>query len=53
MSDIDLAHLHPKNKLLLYSRYVLPEISWHFTVASLSKTWIIENVDPVINKYIR
>ena len=53
MSDIDLAPLHPKNKLLLYSRYVLSKISWHFTVASLSKTWIIENVDPVINKYIR
>ena len=53
MSDIDLAPLHPKNKLLLYSRYVLSKISWHFTVASLSKTWIIENVDPVINKCIR
>ena len=53
MSDINLAPLHPKNKLLLYSRYVLSKISWHFTVASLSKTWIIENVDPVINKYIR
>ena len=53
MPDIDLAPLHPKNTLVLYSRYVLSKISWHFTVASLSKTWIIENVDPVINKYIR
>ena len=53
MSDIDLAPLHLKNKLLLYSRYILSKISWHFTVASLLKTWIVENVDPVINKYIR
>ena len=49
MSNINLAPLHPKNKLLLYSRYVLSKIS----VASLSKTWIFENVDPVINNYIR
>ena len=53
MSDIDLAPLHPKNKLVLYRRYVLSKIKWHFTVASLSKTWIIENIDPVINIYIR
>ena len=53
MSDIDLAPLHPKNKLVLYSRYVLSKISWHFTVASLSKTWMIENIYLVINKYVR
>ncbi len=53
MSDIDLKPLHPKNKLLLYNRYVLSKISWHFTVASLSKTWVIESIDSVINKYIR
>ncbi len=53
MSDIDLKPLHPKNKLLLYNRYVLSKISWHFTVASLSKTWVIKSIDSVINKYIR
>ena len=53
MSDIDLKPLHPKNKLLLYNRYVLSKISWHFTVASLSKTWVTESIDSVINKYIR
>jgi len=53
MSDIDMKPLHPKNKLLLYSRYVLSKISWHLTVADLGKTWVTENLDPIINQYLR
>ena len=53
MTDIDSKPLHPKNKLLLYSRYVLSKLAWHFTVATLSKTWITENIDSIANKYIR
>ena len=53
MSDIDRKPLHPKNKLLLYSRYVLSKLSWHFTVAAIPKTWVIENVDSLVNNYIR
>ena len=53
MSDIDLKPLHPKNKLLLYSQYVLSKLSWHLTVAPLSKVWITENIDSIVNQYIR
>ena len=53
MTDTDLKPLHPKNKLLLYSRYVLSKLSWHFTVTTLSKTWVTENIDPIVNQYIR
>ena len=52
MTDIDSKPLHPKNKLLLYSRYVLSKLAWHFTVATLSKTWVTENIDSIANKYI-
>ena len=48
MTDIDSKPLHPKNKLLLYSRYVLSG-----QVATLSKTWVTENIDSIANKYIR
>ena len=50
MSDIDLKLLHPKNKFLLYRRYVLSKWSWHFisTVAAIPKTWIIESIDSVV-----
>ena len=30
--------LHPKYKILIYSRYVLSKLSWHLTVADLPKT---------------
>ena len=32
MSIIDSKPLHPKNKLLLYSRFVLSKLSWHFLI---------------------
>ena len=53
MNDIDIKPLHPKHKLLLYSCYVLSKLSWHFTTANISKTWITEHLDSVVNGYIR
>ena len=53
MTDIDNKPLHPKNKLLLYSRYVLSKISWHFTVCDLPKTWVIQNIDNIVSHFIR
>ena len=53
MADIDSKPLHPKNKILLYSRYLLSKLSWHFTVSSVSKTWVTENIDSKVNSYIR
>ena len=45
--------LHPKYKSLLYSRHLLSKISWHFTVADLSKTWVSENLDNIVASYVR
>ena len=53
MKEIDLKPLHPKNKILLYSRYVLSKLSWHLTIANIQKTWISENLDSVFKQYIR
>ena len=53
LADIDLLPLHPKNKILLYSRHLLSKISWHLTVADLSKTWVSENLDNIVASYIR
>ena len=53
MKDIDLKSLHSKNKNILYSRYVLSKLSWHLTIADLSKTWTSENLDPIVNQHIR
>ena len=53
MEKIDLLDIHPKNKLLIYQRYVLAKISWHLTVSNISTTWIKENMDNVVNNYMR
>ena len=45
---------HPKNKLLLYHRYVLSKVSWHFTVAAdLPKIYFFQNLDNLVSNYIR
>ena len=36
-AKIDSLPLHPKNKIMLYSRYLLSKFSWHLTVADLTK----------------
>ena len=45
MQRINILPLHPKNKIALYSRYLLPKLSWHLTIADLSKTWVIQSLD--------
>ena len=52
LNEIDNPPLHPKNKILLYSRYVLSKtISWHFTVSDIGKTWVNEKLDNIASTY--
>ena len=53
MMKVDCLPCHPKNKLLLYHRFVLSKLSWHLTIADLSKTWVIENLDSIVSGYVR
>ena len=50
---IDTLNIHSRNILHLYDRYLLSKISWHLTVADLGKTWISENLDNTVKKYVR
>ena len=50
---IDALLVLPKNKILLYQRYILSKFSWHFTVATLSKTWVIQHLDNVASRFVR
>ena len=53
LCTIDKIPCHIKIKLLLYHRYVLSKISWHLTIAELSKTWVIENLDNKVADHVR
>ena len=37
MKKLDCIPCHPKNKLLLYPRFVLSNLSWYITIANLSR----------------
>ena len=53
LEKINQLPLHPRNKILLYQRVVLSKISWHLTVTHISNTWVKNNVDNIVSKYIR
>ena len=53
LQQIDLLSIHPKSNFLLYQKYVLSKLSWHFTVADISKTWVIQNLDNTLISYVR
>ena len=53
MNRIDSLSCHPKNKLLIYHQFVLSKLSWHLTVADLSKTWVVQNLENIVAKYVR
>ena len=53
LNEIDKLPLHPKNKILLYSRYALSKISWHLTVSDIGKTWANEKLDSIASNFIR
>ena len=53
MKRIDSLSCHPKNKLLIYHNFVLSKLSWHLTIADLSKTWVVQNLDSVVTRYVR
>jgi hypothetical protein len=52
ISNIDKLPLHPRNKILLYSRYLLSKMPWNLTITYISKSWICETLDNVATKYI-
>ena len=53
LSDIDSLPILPQNKLRLYQTYLLSKASWDFTVSNISKTWVIQNLDNIVSRYIR
>ena len=51
-NTIDNLALHPKNKILLYQRYVLSEISWYLPVVDLPITSAKQKLNNIASKFI-
>ena len=53
MDRINSLPLHSKNKVWLYSHYLMSKLSWHLTIADIEQTWIINNLDSLAHNYLR
>ena len=52
MTEIDQLPCHTKYKLSLYHCFIPSKIAWHLTIADLSKTWVIENLDTIVATFV-
>ena len=53
MKDIDYLPLHPRFKVMIYNRFVLSKISWDLTISDITTTWVQQNLNGIVAKYIR
>ena len=53
LSEIDSLPILPQNKLRLYQTYLFSKVSWDFTVTNISKSWVVQNLDNLVSRYIR
>ena len=52
LMKIDSLLLHPRNKILLYSRYLHAKLSWDLTVADIDKTSTVNDTDNIYRQFI-
>ena len=45
--------LNALNQTSIIQKYVFSKYRWLFTIYDLSETWVVENIDNVIGKYLR
>ena len=53
MVKLDCLPCHPKNKLLLYDRFVLSKLSLYMTIADFRKTRVIEDLDNIFSGFVK
>ena len=45
--------LHPKNKIIVVTRYVYSKIRWRLSTYDLSVTWVKQNLDSIVTEYLK
>ena len=53
LNKINRLPLHPRYKLELYAKYLLPKISWHLTIADINITWVKQSLDMLCHNKFR
>ena len=53
MNVIDSLPLHPKNKMMIVSRYDYSKLKWNLSIYELSETCTIQNLDSIVKTYVK
>ena len=53
ITKIEQLPCHPIYKLSLYHRFIPSKNARHLTIADLSKTWVVQNLDTIVAKFVR
>ena len=53
ITKIDQLPLTSLNKISIVQQYIYHKYRWEFSIYDLTETWIAENIDNVIGKYVR
>ena len=53
LKKIDLFPINPFSKIRIIQDYVYSKIRWRLSIYDISETWIKQNIDHIISKYIR
>ena len=53
ITKINQLPLLPLNKLSIVQSYVYSKYRWIFSIYNLTETWIVQNIDSLLGKYVR
>ena len=53
ITTIDKLPLTSLNKISIIQKYVYSKYRWVFSIYDLTETWVVENIDTIIGKYLR
>ena len=53
LQKIDLFPMIPFSKIRIIQNYVYSKLRWRFSIYPFSETWIKQNIEPAISKYIQ
>ena len=53
IDTINRLPLYPKNKLNIITKYVYGKVRQRFSIFKLGKTWVKQNFDSIVKKYVK
>ena len=53
LEKINILSLHPKHEINILTKFTYSKLRWDLTIYHFPETWIVQNLDNKVNRYIR